>query len=209
MIEKGIESLIQAVKHDQEIDIERKQKGFSTFDRGCDNFNEQCADKMRQYEKTGFLCEHQCEYCDKFKWVIDRAKHYSEKTGLQLNEVLKGWEEGRNYWFLNYYQDCNQPKLEGETKVVESIEEFKKEVWEKGFRCPMCGGVSTNPQECDSGLLMKSGKRCDWKSYGLIPSGICVYFIKERQVIRIFKPVAWENENEAVDNTRTTTEKKQ
>lgn len=34
MIEKGIESLIQAVKHDQEIDIERKQKGFSTFDRG-------------------------------------------------------------------------------------------------------------------------------------------------------------------------------
>ena len=64
MIEKGIESLIQAVKHDQEIDIERKQKGFSTFDRGCDYFNEQCADKMRQYEKTGFL------------WLVLRFRSY-------------------------------------------------------------------------------------------------------------------------------------
>ena len=188
MSNKGLESLIESVAKD----LERKGDFKS---RWCERFSNDCIKRMQEYKDTGILCENKCEYCEKFKWVIDRAKHYAEKTGLTIEEVLQGWEEGRNYWFLNYYQDCNQPKLEGETRVVSSIEEFKKQVWEKGFRCPMCGGVSTNPQECNSGLPMKNGKKCDWTSYGFIPSGICVYFIKERRVIRIFEPVAWEDNN--------------
>ena len=57
----------------------------------------------------GGKCFH--KYCDKFKWVIDRAKAYGEATGLNWEDVLDGWETDRNYWYMNYYQDCNQPEL--------------------------------------------------------------------------------------------------
>ena len=53
----------------------------------------------------GGKCSH--KYCDKFKWVIDRAKAYGEATGLNWEDVLDGWETDRNYWYMNYYQDCN------------------------------------------------------------------------------------------------------
>lgn len=46
-----------------------------------------------------------------FNWVIARAKHYSVRTGTSLESVLIGMEQGRDYWWLNYYQDCKQPKL--------------------------------------------------------------------------------------------------
>ena len=184
-MDKGIETLIKAVQHDQ-------TKSTVYDGRACKNYSEGCAEKMRQYEKTGVLCEHKCEYCDKFKWVIDRAKHYAEKTGLSVKEILGGWEEDRDYWFLNYYKEYNQPEIKGTTRVVESVEAFKKEVWDKGFRCPVCGGISTDPEECNAGLPMKSGKKCNWKSYGLVSSGISVYFKKEKRNIRIFMPVAWE-----------------
>ena len=191
----GIETLIRAVERDLKKDLERVQRGTSTMGRGCAHYNEKCADNMRQYEKTVVLCGHKCEYCEKFKWVIDRAKHYAEKTGLSVKEVLESWEEHRSYWFLNYYQDCNQPELKGETVFFASVEEWRKSVGDKGFRCPMCGGVSTDPCECNSGLPMKNGKTCDWKTYGFIPSGISVYFVKERRNARIFKPIAWGEEN--------------
>lgn len=190
----GIETLIKAIERDLKEDLERKQRGTFSMGRGCWHYNEKCVDKMRQYEKTGVLCENECEYCNKFKWVIDRAKHYAEKTGLSVDEVLESWEEDRSYWFLNYYQECNQPELKDGTKVFASIDEWRKSVGDKGFRCTMCGGVSTDPCKCNSGLPMKSGKNCDWTTYGLFLSGVSVYFVKERKNARIFKPIAWEVE---------------
>ena len=47
----------------------------------------------------------------KFTWVIARAKHYAHCLNKPIEDVLNAWETGRNYWWLNYYQDCNQPKL--------------------------------------------------------------------------------------------------
>ena len=28
-----------------------------------------------------------------------------------MHVILNEWEAARNYWWLNYYQDCRQPKL--------------------------------------------------------------------------------------------------
>ncbi|RXK16448.1 hypothetical protein CP985_03290 [Malaciobacter mytili LMG 24559] len=36
-------------------------------------------------------CTH--KYCDKFKWVIDRAKHYAEVTGLDYKDIIDNWEK--------------------------------------------------------------------------------------------------------------------
>ena len=48
------------------------------------------------------------------KWAVDRAKHYSEKLGIPWEEILNSWESERNYWYMNYYQECRQPRIEGE-----------------------------------------------------------------------------------------------
>ncbi len=55
-----------------------------------------------------------CRYCKKFEWIIDRAKHYAEKLSLPWEDVLNSWEEKRDYWYMNYYQDCNQPEIKGD-----------------------------------------------------------------------------------------------
>ena len=45
-----------------------------------------------------------------FDWVISRAKHYAARHRVTLDVILNQWEAGRDYWWLNYYQDCRQPK---------------------------------------------------------------------------------------------------
>lgn len=51
------------------------------------------------------------ELLRKFRWVIDRAKHYAHHKGTFLQDVLNHWESKRDYWWLNYYQESNQPKF--------------------------------------------------------------------------------------------------
>lgn len=52
----------------------------------------------------------------KFQWVLCRAKHYAHHTGRTIEEILNEWESKRDYWWLNYYQDSNQPKFHSNSK---------------------------------------------------------------------------------------------
>lgn len=173
----GYKKLVSAIKHDCE------EKCFNP--NGCDK------------EKCG--CFH--KYCDKFKWIMDRVKHYSEKTGIPEVELLNAWEEHRDYWYMNWYQDSNQPLIKAESvKVFKTVDELKESIGDKGFRCPNCGGVSSNPYECDSDVIVKDikdGKKreCNWKSYGLfgtLGKGVTVFVKDEIKMNQIFMPVAWE-----------------
>ena len=86
---KGYESLMKKVKKDC-------IGGSNCFNpNGCD--------------KNENKCFHR--YCDKFKWIIDRAKHYAEKTGLNWEEILDKWEESCDYWYMNYYQEAKWYKI--------------------------------------------------------------------------------------------------
>lgn len=51
------------------------------------------------------------EFLRKLQWVINRAKHYAYHTGKSIESILNEWEAKRSYWWLNYYQECNQPKF--------------------------------------------------------------------------------------------------
>lgn len=138
-------------------------------------------------------------YMGTFHWAIERAKHYGEKLNLDPADILDAWEKRRNYWYMNFYQDCNQPLItHSNVRVFETLDDLIKAMGNQGFRCPACGGVSKSPYECDSGKIVK-GKKCDWKSYGLfgcMGKGICV-FIKEKLVGQeIFMPVSLENQQE-------------
>lgn len=50
------------------------------------------------------------ELLAKFNWVIGRAMYYAHRNGRPIGNILWSWESDRNYWWLNYYQDSNQPK---------------------------------------------------------------------------------------------------
>lgn len=134
-------------------------------------------------------------YRAKLSFAIERAKHYAEKTGLSAESILDAWEGKRNYWYMNFYQDCNQPEIKGDSvRVFDTVQALLDSIGKSGFRCPACGGVSKSPYECDSGIE-REGKPCDWKSYGLfgtLGKGINI-FVKERIAGQnIFMPVAWE-----------------
>ena len=118
--------------------------------------------------------------------IIDRAKHYDKKLGIPWKEILESWEEDRSYWYMNYYQDGEQPLIETEkVRVFDTIEDFKKSVGHNEYICPSCGRVSNDPYEC---------KECGWKVYGLLGDlgkGIFAYIKEKKKGQTIFKPKEW------------------
>ncbi len=170
----------------------QKLKAAVEKDCSCGCFNPEGCDKP-----NGTFGKNRCfhKYCDRFAWIVARAKHYAEKTGLEWEELLTKWEGRRNCWYMNYYQDVDFPRLEGEkVRVFDTCEELQEAVGNAAFRCPACGGVSSDPYECNS-LAEKDGKPCDWKVYGLfrdLGRGVFVFCRDELRGHLIFMPLAWE-----------------
>lgn len=139
------------------------------------------------------------DYRGKLQWVLDRAKHYSEKTGVKVEDILDAWEKRRDYWYMNYYQPANQPLIEVQkVRVFDTVESLRNAVGIDGFRCPACEGKSRSPYSCNSGRSI-GGKVCNWKVYGLfrdLGRGVTVV-VKETVAMELmFMPIAWEWPNE-------------
>lgn len=136
-------------------------------------------------DETGGKSWH--NYREKLQWVLDRAQDYASATGMDAGEILDAWESRRDYWYMNYYQESNQPKPDGKkVRVFESTNALLASVGKLGFRCPSCGGVSKSPYECNA---------CDWKVYGLfghMGKGTSVFVKDGSRIEKIFMPVAWE-----------------
>jgi len=135
------------------------------------------------------------DYRGKLAWAIARAKHYAEKTGLTAEAILDAWEGRRDYWYMNYYQECNQPDIHGEkVHVFDTVAEMLVSIGTAGFRCPACNGASRSAYECTTGRKLH-GKTCDWKVYGLfghMGKGTAVYVKEKLAGENIFMPIAWE-----------------
>ena len=100
-----------------------------------------------------------------FKWVIGRATHYSQKQNRLIQEVLNEWESRRTYWWLNYYQECKQPKLLPKPKYSRpitlrgTIRAYKNYFKRTGF-----GSKDTNNRTCNEikrfhKMIVQSTKR--------------------------------------------------
>lgn len=145
----GLERLIEDVKKDC-------QEGCFNMN-GCDHeFSKIIPETDPKMKNLGLTkkcvkvskCTHR--YCDKLKWILDRAYQYADAIGVSRDEVIDKWEAGRNYWYMNYYQECNQPALDGKTKVVkikdwhkELIARFGKNHKDWKFICPACGHIQS------------------------------------------------------------------
>lgn len=73
------------------------------------------------------------EFLRKFRWVICRATHYAAKTGSPIEEILNKWESERSCcWWLNYYQNGQQPKLHGNNLKPLGVNGYKKTLRRQG-----------------------------------------------------------------------------
>lgn len=180
--DKGIESLRESVMHD----CVEHENCFNP--NGCD-------------KKGSIKCFHR--YCNKYKWVIDRAEHYATIFNKSVDDVIAEWEKYRTYWYMNYYQDCNQPLIKGDnivmfddwTKMI--IEKYgdKKSNWT--FKCPSCGhaqsmkdfeDIDEDPNNAYINCMGRfdKDKGCDWAANGFI--NICkTTVIKDLKSYHVFE----------------------
>ena len=85
------------------------------------------------------------------------------------------------------------------------MEALKESIKTSQYRCPACKGISTDPYECNSGIVLKNIKDgedrpCNWKVYGLFRIGGVTLFLKDKMLCNmIFKPIAWETKQEVRD----------
>lgn len=132
------------------------------------------------------------DYRGKLAWVVSQAKHYAEKTGLRATDILDAWEKERRYWYMNFYQEAQQPRIEGNrVRVFDTVDQLLTSMGEPEFRCPKCSAVSKSPYEC-------SVKPCDWKVYGLfrdLGKGIYVFVKEKTRGELMFMPIAWEQQS--------------
>jgi hypothetical protein len=166
-VKKGIESLQQSIKKD------------------CAEFSP---------EK---LHSEKCRYCPRYFWVLERAAQYAKVTKTTVETIIEAWEKTRNYWYLNFYQECNQPDLEKTKVEVIAYDDWRKELTDKfgeepklwKFKCVQCGNVQCVQDFIDAeikdpeskvyfsclGRWVKD-KGCDWTLGGL-------FSIQKRMVI--------------------------
>ena len=112
----------------------------------------------------------------KLKWVLERADQYAKACNTTRDRILEAWETKRTYWWINFYQECNQPNLEehGTTPVVmvkdwlkEAQERFGKEPLDWKFACPCCKAYTC----CASRFGLGGKDNCKYTTSGLIRLG--------------------------------------
>ena len=116
-------------------------------------------------------------------FLEDRLDEYHEKLGFDRLEMLKAFEEKRNYWAVNYYQASGFPSLDKENLYVfESLDEFDAKFPSGKYVCPSCKEVSNDAYAC-------SADGCDWKVYGLFGDlGKGIYVIVKDKFFEHPKP---------------------
>lgn len=131
-------------------------------------------------------------------FIRETVTEYATALGMNELDVLAALEGCRTYCAVNYYQQSKFPSLTG-VRIFGSTEELSAAIPSRKFRCPACGGVSTNYQECNSGELRKDGGTCNWKAYGLFRTmGAGAHIVVKDQFLadgivhEIFMPLEFE-----------------
>ncbi len=145
------------------------------------------------------------------KHIARVLPEYAKAFNMTEEQVWRALEDRRSYWSANYYQEANQPRLDG-VLVFKTTEEMMAAIEpQKGFRCPMCNGVSKNHETCDSGEEMAPGQPCDWKAGGLLRTlgkGLRVVvveqFLNNGVIHEIFMPIALEASDSVVERAQPT-----
>lgn len=139
-------------------------------------------------------------FANTLKFVRDKTEHYASVLKMDKTDILEAIEKNRTYWAANYYQESKLPTIDATVMIYETSAEMRADIKpELGFVCSSCGGISMDPNACNSGKETSTGKICDWKTYGLFRSHNiyrCIIketFLESATVYEIFMPVSKQN----------------
>lgn len=142
--------------------------------------NEEC-------KKNGLESEHILVF------ILTRSAHYAEKLGIEQERIVELWEEKRNFYIPNYYQDSNFPTLDdSNTVIVSDMDEFKKKFPKLEYKCPQNHLIknATYCMYCDmyamDGLF----------NFGQVKVISIADFERVSRPERIFRPVEMECQNQ-------------
>lgn len=62
--------------------------------------------------------DRESEWKKHLDWALERASQYANALNVDRETVLEAWESDRDYWYVNYYQEFNQPSLENKNVVM-------------------------------------------------------------------------------------------
>lgn len=205
---RGMESLMAAVQKDC-------SQGNNCFNpEGCDkerylNLPEDDLSMRKMGFKTKCVANTKCfhDYCGKFKWIMDRAEMYAKLTGKTKEEVVEAWENQRTYWYMNFYQESNQPEIKLDGMKIILFDDWTKTLEQKfgkdskgwKFKCASCGNIQSPQDFIDAGFIEESenayyncigrlvkDKGCDWTLGGLFQIHKNVV-VKDMKVIPVFE----------------------
>lgn len=137
-------------------------------------------------------------------FIVNKCIEYAKEFDFTPIQVFNALESKRGYWYVNYYQEANFPKVKDLVIFNNRKEMIDKIKPELGFRCPNCHQVTKSPYQCNSGSItqdIKDGKQrtCNWKVFGLFRSmgtGIIITIKDEwpqdPQIEEIFMPISFE-----------------
>lgn len=135
---------------------------------------------------------------DALSFIAARIPEYAKVTGKTDLEFLTFYAKNRRVNYTNWFNESYLPDL-SDIMVFETTKDFKEKFPSGKYKCSACEGITTDAQECNSGVEIGKGKNksvCNWKTYGLfrdMGKGIKV-LIKEHieeipKPITIFKPI--------------------
>ena len=145
------------------------EKGYTSL---MEAYNHDINEKWRSKE----------ELDNKLQWVLSRADAYAALCGTTRDEVLKAWESRRDYWWLNFYQDCNQPdpeRMKGTPVMLyadwmnKGIRLYGPDMLDWSFKCPACGHIQTLREFKDAGVDEEHAFTCCASRFGLGGSTTC------------------------------------
>jgi len=100
-------------------------------------------------------------------FIREMLVEYAAVLGFSEGEILENLEARRDYSAVNYYQLANFPPLKG-VHIFDDMGQLQGEFPSGKFVCPNCGGISTHPTTCNSGVRGANDLPCDWKAWGLL-----------------------------------------
>lgn len=147
-------------------------------------------EKLKQQARDGWkgqTGEGRAAELDTF--IRDVVTEYAAAMQLSELTVLALIEQKRSYSAVNYYQRANFPHLK-DVRVFDTLADLQAAVPSRQFRCPGCGGVSTDSEECTAGTTRDDGTTCNWKAYGFLRCmGKGVSILVKDQFHRIPRPI--------------------
>jgi len=118
--------------------------------------------QLARYTWPGLIGDERAIEVEKF--IKGFLPSYSVALNLSELELLTAIHKRRNVNVVNYYQLARFPPVARFT-IYETQNDAMENLGRE-FRCPSCSGVSTDPYECNSGLIV-DGEECSWTTFGL------------------------------------------